>query len=133
MTVGERIKERRISLGWSQQELAKRAGYSDKTAISKIEHGGNTITLKQVRRVAKAMNIDPMEIVGWIRSDTSVLAAPNNVDANTLFEGVEESQLLGDRKEAYIDEYAKRLYELYREASPEIQKAVDLLLKADKQ
>lgn len=109
MTVGERIKEKRIELGWSQQELAKRAGYSDKTAISKIEHAGNTITLKQLRRVAKAMDVDSLEIVGWIRA----------IDTHPK----------GDREEAL----ARTLYENYRKASPEIQKAVDLLLKADKQ
>ena len=41
MTVGDRIREIRVSLEISQTELAKRAGYSDKTRISKIENSGN--------------------------------------------------------------------------------------------
>ena len=114
MTVGERIKEKRIELGWSQQELAKRAGYSDKTAISKIEHAGNDITLKQIKRIAKSMNVDPAELMGW---DEPVLI---EVDSP------------GDREETLI-EYAKVFYEHYKNASPEIQKAVDLLLKTDKE
>lgn len=112
MTVGERIREKRIELGWSQQELAKKAGYSDKTAISKIEHAGNEITLKQVKRIADAMYIEPSELMGWTE------------------EPINDSQ--GDREEA-LNEYAKLLFDHYQKASPEIQKAVDLLLKADKQ
>jgi len=111
MTVGERIKKKRIELGWSQQELAKKAGYSDKTAISKIEHAGNEITLKQVKRIAESMSIDPAELMGWTEE--------------------QDNDSLGDRGEA-LNEYAKKLYEYYQKASPEIQNAVDLLLKADK-
>lgn len=123
MTVGERIKGKRIELGWSQQELAKKAGYSDKTAISKIEHAGNDVTLKQIKRIAKSMNVDPAEFMGW--SDLTV-------DIKVEGVGTIEDIGRGDREEA-LAEYAKRLYENYQKASPEIQKAVDLLLKADKQ
>lgn len=122
LSVGERIKEKRIALGWSQQELAKKAGYSDKTAISKIEHAGNEITLKQVKRIAKAMKVDPEELMGWPENRIEVSRA-------TLHEEMEK---WGDRGEA-LDEYAKKLYELYKNADPKIKQAVDLLLKADKQ
>ena len=121
-TVGERIKEKRIELGWSQQELAKKAGYSDKTAISKIEHAGNDITLKQVKRLAKALNADPMELMGWEHKDLDKIEVENDTS--------------GDREGTlteYQRAYAERLYELYLEANPDIKKAVDLLLKADKQ
>ena len=65
MTIGEKIKEIRNQLGWSQDELAKRAGYNDKTAISKLEHAGNDITLKQVKRIAKAMHVNSAFLMGW--------------------------------------------------------------------
>ena len=35
----ENIKENRVAKGWSQSELARRVGYSDKSMISKIEKG----------------------------------------------------------------------------------------------
>lgn len=44
MTVGERIKKLRIEKGLSQEELAKRAGYADKTAICKIERSGDDVS-----------------------------------------------------------------------------------------
>ena len=36
-TVGETIKARRIALGWTQEDLAKRTGYTSKSSINKIE------------------------------------------------------------------------------------------------
>lgn len=126
MTVGERIKEKRIELGWSQQELAKKAGYSDKTAISKIEHAGNEVTLKQIKRIAKSMNVDPTEFMGWSEVTHNTLI--DTPDVPFIFE-VDK----GDREGARFIEYAKQFYEHYQKASPEIQKAVDLLLKVDKQ
>ena len=68
MTVGDRIKEIRNQLGWSQEELAKRAGYNDKTAISKLEHSDNRITLKQVKRIAKALDVEASYLMGWVGS-----------------------------------------------------------------
>ena len=38
-TMYDRIKKLRNSLGWSQEELAKKVGYADKTSIAKIEAG----------------------------------------------------------------------------------------------
>ena len=65
MTVADRIREKRIELQLSQAELARRANYSDKTAISKIENAGNDITMKQVRRIAKALNVTEAFLMGW--------------------------------------------------------------------
>ena len=35
-TMYDRIKKSRNKLGWSQEELAKKVGYADKTSIAKI-------------------------------------------------------------------------------------------------
>ena len=37
MTVGDRIRKRRIELDLSQEELAKRCGYTSRSTINKIE------------------------------------------------------------------------------------------------
>lgn len=39
MEFGERIRKRREELGLTQEEVARLAGYSGKTAISRIERG----------------------------------------------------------------------------------------------
>jgi len=49
-TMYDRIKKLRNSLGWSQEELAKKVGYADKTSIAKIEAG--KVDLPQSKMVA---------------------------------------------------------------------------------
>lgn len=41
--IGQRIKQRRIELGMTQEELAHKMGYASKTTINKIENGINPV------------------------------------------------------------------------------------------
>lgn len=65
MTIADRIREKRNELNYSQTELAYKAGYNDKTAISKFENAGNDITMKQVKRIAKALGVTSAYLMGW--------------------------------------------------------------------
>lgn len=112
ITLYNNIKKRRTEIGMTQSELAYRVGYSDKGMISKVENGKVDIPQSLILKFAEALHTDPAHLMGWESENPSV-----------------KSQ--GDREEA-LNEYAKALYENYQKASPEIQKAVDLLLKADK-
>ena len=56
MTVGERIKQRRLELGLSQDELAKKVGYKSRSSINKIELSRD-LPLKKVELMAKALNL----------------------------------------------------------------------------
>lgn len=113
MTIADRIRLKREQLNLSQDELAKRCGYADKTSISKIENAGNDITLKKIRRIATALGVSHSYLMGWedesINSD--ILADESKVSANDV-------------------ELAKRLYDLYLQAPPEIQAAVETMLKS---
>ena len=55
-TLGERVKKERIKLGMTQDELAKKAGYSSRTSINKIENG-RPASLKVVHKLAEALNV----------------------------------------------------------------------------
>ena len=103
------IKNRRIELRMTQTELAQKVGYADKGMISRVENGKVDLSQSQIIKFAEALEIDPGALMGW----NETLTEP------------------GDRGEA-LNEYAKILFEHYQKASPEIQQAVDLLLKADK-
>ena len=39
MEIGEKIKQKRLDLGYSQEELAKLLNYRSKTTINKIQNG----------------------------------------------------------------------------------------------
>ena len=65
MTVGERIKKRRIELGYTQEELSKIMGYSVKSTICKAESEGDNITTTKVKKYAKALNCSFEYLMGW--------------------------------------------------------------------
>ena len=58
------IRNRRIELGLSQSELAKKMGYKDKTMISHIENGHVDLPASRIMAFAKALDIDPIELFG---------------------------------------------------------------------
>lgn len=65
MTIADRVRNRREQLGLSQEELAKRMGYSGKSSISKIESSGNDITLKKMKKLSKALNVSIEYLAGF--------------------------------------------------------------------
>lgn len=65
MTVGERIRYRRIELGLTQEELAKRLGYTSRTAISNVEKGKEDLTTTRCRKFADALETTPSYLMGW--------------------------------------------------------------------
>ena len=64
MNTGERIKEARKKKGLSQQELAEKLGYRDKSAISKIECGRD-IPKNILTALSKVLDVSPMYLMGW--------------------------------------------------------------------
>lgn len=69
MTIADRIRITREKLNLSQEALAKRCGYADKTSISKIENSGDDITLKKIKRIADALGVSHSYLMGWIDED----------------------------------------------------------------
>jgi transcriptional regulator with XRE-family HTH domain len=59
---GERVREFRISEGYSQEELANRAGMH-RTYVSGIERGERNVALKNLTRLAQALDVTPSELV----------------------------------------------------------------------
>lgn len=114
MTIADRIRLKRNELSLSQGELAERAGYNDRTAISKFENAGDNITMKQVKRVAEALGVSSEYLMGWTEDS----------------EGTSEDILLN----AYIKSAeAKEFIDLFQNATPEGQSAAVLVLKSQQQ
>ena len=61
----ENIRKRREALGMSQNELATKTGYSDRTSISKVESGNVDLTQSRIMAFAKALNTTVSELMGW--------------------------------------------------------------------
>lgn len=72
MTVGERIKQQREFVGLSQDELAKKMGYKDRSSISKIEkESDKNLSLDIVQKAAAALNCSPLILMGWNNNKNS--------------------------------------------------------------
>ena len=104
------IKRERIGKGLSQEELAQKVGYADKTMISRIENGKIDLPQSKIEEFAKVFEVTPGYLMGWDVPKTD-MSTDNNV-----------VEIPKDSSEA------KELYEKYKNAIPEIQKAVDSLL-----
>ena len=102
MNTYEIIKQLRQQMHMSQDELAKKTGYSDRSSIAKIEAGKVDLSESKISLFASALNVSPAQLMG-ISEDTSAPAMELTP---------EEAQLVDD----------------YRDASPEIRGAAAVML-----
>ena len=70
--IGSRIKERRIALGISQDELATLVGYKSRSSINKIEVEGRSVPSAKLKQIADALFTTPAYLMGW-KEETPVV------------------------------------------------------------
>ena len=63
--IGQRIKKLRLKLGYTQEELAKKAGYTSRSTINKIEKGLIDITQSKFVLLSKVLGVKPSQLLGW--------------------------------------------------------------------
>ncbi|WP_349669984.1 helix-turn-helix transcriptional regulator [Lacrimispora sp.] len=63
--IGKRIREKREANGITQEELATKLGYKNKSTIAKIENGTNDIVQSKVVEFANALNTSASYLMGW--------------------------------------------------------------------
>ncbi len=64
-SIGEKIKARRIELGWSLRELAKRMGYANQSTVARIESGAIDIPQSKVVKFAEVMGTSVAFLMDW--------------------------------------------------------------------
>lgn len=57
--LGRHIRQLRETAGMSQEELAKKAGFAGRAAVSAIEKGKNNISIDRLPDLARALNTTP--------------------------------------------------------------------------
>ena len=78
-----RIKETRIKRGLTQEQLAEKLGYNNRSSINKIEKNTYEIGLETLIRIAKALNVSPAYLAFGddpIKDDVSLLFDKLNPD-----------------------------------------------------
>lgn len=59
------IKKARLDAGMTQAELAKRAGYTDRSSIAKIEKGMIDIPQSKIEIIAEALGVSARDLMGY--------------------------------------------------------------------
>lgn len=65
MNMGEIIKDLRTKNGMSQEELAKKAGYSNRSTIARIESGEIDLPRSKIATIAKVFGVSPIDLFGF--------------------------------------------------------------------
>ena len=61
--IRELIKNKRLELGLSQDQLAKLMGFKNRTSIFKIEKGIASITIEQLQEFSKVLNFEISKVL----------------------------------------------------------------------
>lgn len=113
MCFSQRVRQRRIELGMTQDELAKKMGYSSRSSINKIENGRN-VTQKIIVKLANVLQTTPSYLMGWEQSY-------NN----------KKEQITHINNEDYVDIYNK-ITHLDDDNKKKVEEYIDLLLLSQK-
>lgn len=62
MIFGERLRQVRLRVGFSQEELAHRADL-DRTYVSSCERGRRNLSLEAIIKLARALDVAPSELL----------------------------------------------------------------------
>lgn len=122
--IGRRIRNERERQGLTQDELARKMGYKNRSVVSMME-AATELSLKKVKKVATALKVDPGYLMGY-PSKNADMEIPFDADLKKAFEKlIAESyvkQVLSDTEIAII----KRYRELNDDQKQMILKMLDL-------
>jgi len=98
------IRQFRINLKMTQDELAKKTGYTDRSSIAKIERGDVDLPQSKIMLFATALNID----AGTLMGDSGVASPALTQDESALLDDYQKLNTTGRQK---VREYAADLTE----------------------
>lgn len=113
MSLGQNIRMFRERLGLSQEELAKRLGYKDRSTIAKIESNVNDITQSKIIAIAEVLQTTPAALMGWDSSSIApdeVPATPTTIELTTVEQRlIKDFRALNTEGQQKLLEYASDL------------------------
>lgn len=82
--IGRRIRDFRVSLALSREEIARRLGVS-RPSVANIENGNQNITVSQVFEFAARLGVDPQQLIPFPKNEKPTISLsellPNDADA----------------------------------------------------
>lgn len=92
--IAKNVKTLRISKKLSQQQLAEKAGYTDKSAISLIEAGKVDVPYSKIIALADALHTTPAWLMGWEDEEQEQISAEDRMILEAYHhasDGIQES------------------------------------------
>ena len=80
MGIGSRIKQRRESLGMTQEDLAFKLGYKSRSTINKIENGARDVSQSKLFGFANALRTSPEYLLGYSSPNEASVSSCEFVD-----------------------------------------------------
>lgn len=117
MELYKNIRNRRIELGLTQAELAKKIGYRSISTIAKIERGINDIPQSKIKAFADALNTTPGELMGEVEPAPVPLSLTQQEETHIK----KYRQLDADGKEDIDDLIDVKLAKLQRKAEEDAE------------
>lgn len=100
------IKRLRIENSLTQEELAKRAGYTDRSMITKIEKGLVDLQQTKIEQFASIFNVSSAYLMGWEDKKGNVVEEGDFVISKGK---VSEYEKLNDENKKKLDDYFRLL------------------------
>lgn len=100
----ENIKKFRKQAQMSQEELAKRTGYTDRSSIAKIEKGTVDLSQSKIQQFADVFGVPASELMGWEDEEKTATQKDSGMS--------EAKQQLLALAESCSDEEATRLLQM---------------------
>lgn len=110
MEIGLRIRKRREELEMTQEELAKKLGYANRSSVNKVETS-REVSMKKIKAYADALETTVPELMGW--TDATDIEEKADIHAE-LF-----------KQNDKILQYAIKLSNLSKEDQEDIMKMID--------
>lgn len=101
--LGKRIRDRRLELNMTQDELAQKTGYKTKGAISRIENGERDLSQSQISDFAKALKTTESFLMGWEDEKQDTNASFKEMVAMG-FDGLDVSKMSDEERENYYND-----------------------------
>lgn len=94
METHENIKYLREKIGLSQEALAERVGYKDRSSIAKIEAGLVDLSQSKISAFASALGVTPAQLMCIPADDTNDSIDPVTQELFDLVDGMSSEDLL---------------------------------------
>lgn len=91
MKIGDRIKKRRVELGYSVDEVADKLGKNRATVYRYESNEIENLPITTLEPLAKALNTTPAHLMGW-EEDPQDYTPPKTIAAHATEDLTEEEQ-----------------------------------------